>query len=1106
MRLISRIRSTLGLELPLATLFAQPRLRELAQALDNTATSTLPAIVPADRHAPLPLSFAQQRLWFLNQLDPRTGTTYLMHDGVRLSGTLDVTALRRALDRIVARHDALRTHFSSVDDVPCQIVAAPFALALPLIDVSDEADTEAAARAHALAEASTGFDLANGPLIRGRLLRLAEHEHVLLLSMHHIISDGWSIGVLIEELGALYTAFVSDAPDPLPPLPIQYADYAAWQRRWIDDQQQQRQLGYWCDQLRDAPALLELPTDRPRPPVQDTAGDDVELVLDADLSMRLQALALEQGTTSFALLLAAWAVLLTRYSGQTDVVIGTPSAGRRHSELEPLIGFFVNTLPLRIDLSARPSFIALLEQVQRNLVAAQANESIPYERIIEAVGPARSLAHAPLCQAMFSSDTTPSRALDLPGLQLCAYPNEHRVAQFDLSLDMQIAPSRIGGVLRYATALFDRNTMQGYLAHYARLLAALVDAPTLAVDRHPLVDARQWHALQQWNRTTALLQAPTTLHHAFQAQARRTPDAIAVIDGTQHLCYAELDAHSDRIAQHLVQAGVAPGTCVATLLPRSAALVAAQLGILKAGAAYVPLDPQQPAARHAQLVDACQARAIVHAPGEAPPWANVPCLPITLDMIAVMPFAAPPLPARAPAYVMYTSGSSGTPKGVVIPHQAVLNLVHAPDYAHWQAQDRFAFASNPAFDSSTLEVWAPLLSGGSVVVVPQEVMLDPSVLADFARDHAITVLILVAGVLRAYASELARALPTLRYLITGGDIADPQALAMLLHNNPPQTLLQTYGPTETTQFVTAMALSDVADDGRRIPIGKPIGNLRVHVLDRHRQAVPVGMQGELHIAGLGLALGYLGQPGLTADHFVPDPFSEEPGARMYRTGDLGRWRADGLLECLGRGDAQSKIRGFRLEPGEIEAALQRHRQISQALVRVREDMPGQRRLVAYVIGTDAVSAPEPSALRRHLAASLPEYMLPDAYVDMQAWPLTANGKVDVRALPAPDDAQRGIAEVEPPQGESECALAQIWCELLGVGSVNRHDNFFDIGGHSLLAVQLTTRIQAKLERRLPLSRLFAEPTLARMAAAMADSHVASSAPIAALVDRSRYYD
>ncbi|WP_196297222.1 non-ribosomal peptide synthetase, partial [Xanthomonas albilineans] len=1107
-RLISRIRSALGLELPLATLFAQPLLAELAQALDNAATSKLPSIVPTDRSAPLPLSFAQQRLWFLNQLDPRTGTTYLMHGGVRLIGMLHIPALRRALDRIVARHDALRTRFSSVDDVPCQIVAAPFALDLHLIDLSNEPDAEAAARAHAHAEVSTGFDLSNGPLIRGRLLHLAEHEHVLLLSMHHIISDGWSIGVLIEELGALYTAFVSDAADPLPPLPIQYADYAAWQRRWIDGQQQQRQLDYWCNQLRNAPALLELPTDRPRPAIQDTAGDDVELVLDEALSMRVHALALEQGTTSFALLLAAWAVLLTRYSGQTDLVIGTPSAGRRRSELEPLIGFFVNTLPLRIDLSARPSFMTLLKQVQSNLVAAQANENIPYERIIEAVRPVRSLAHAPLCQAMFSSDTTPSRALDLPELQLRAYPNDHRVAQFDLSLDMQIAPSRIGGMLRYATALFDRSTMQGYLAHYARLLAALVDAPTLAVDRHPLLDATQWHSLQQWNRTTSPLQAPTTLHSAFQAQARRTPDAVAVIDGTHHLCYAELDAYSDRIAQQLVQAGVSPGACVATLLPRSAALVAAQLGILKAGAAYVPLDPQQPAARHAQLADVCQARAIVHAPGEAPPWANAPCLPIVLDTMAALPFAAPPLPACAPAYVMYTSGSSGTPKGVMVPHQGVLNLVRDPDYASWQANDRFAFASNPAFDSSTLEVWAPLLSGGSVVVVPQEVMLDPSALANFARHHAITVLILVAGVLRAYASELARELPTLRYLITGGDIADPQALATLLRDTPPQTLLQTYGPTETTQFVTTVALTDVADDGRRIPIGKPIGNLRVHVLDRHRQALPVGMQGELHIAGLGLALGYLRQPGLTAEHFVPDPFSEEPGARMYRTGDLGRWRADGLLECLGRGDAQSKIRGFRLEPGEIEAALQRHPEVSQALVRVREDVPGQRRLVAYVIGThaDATSTPDPSALRRHLAATLPEYMLPDAYVGMQAWPLTPNGKVDVRALAIPDDAQRGIAEVEPPQGESECALAQIWCELLGVGNVNRHDNFFDIGGHSLLAVQLTTRIQARLGRRLPLSRLFAEPTLARMAAAMADSNVASSAPIAALVDRSRYYE
>ncbi|UXA69068.1 non-ribosomal peptide synthase/polyketide synthase [Xanthomonas prunicola] len=1107
-RLISRIRSALGVELPLAALFAQPRLAELALALGDAGSTALPPILPVPRTEPMRLSFAQQRLWFLNQLDPRTGATYIMHGGVQLSGDLHVQALTRALDRIVARHETLRTHFANVDDIPLQIIDAPRELALQVIDLSSEPAPESAARLHARNEANTGFDLASGPLFRGRLLRLAEREHVLLLSMHHIVSDGWSIGVLIEELGALYAAFVQGQPDPLPPLPIQYADYAAWQHRWIDSRLQQSQLDFWRAQLRDAPALLELPTDRPRPPLQDTAGDRVELLLDETLSVRLQALAVRHGTSIFGLLLSGWAALLSRYSGQTDLVIGTASAGRNRSELEPLIGFFVNTLPLRIDLSARPTFLELLDQVQATLLAAQAHQDLPFERIIEAVRPIRSLSHTPLCQTMFSSDTTPARALELPDLQLSAYPNDHCVAQFDLSLDMQIAPTRIRGVLHYATALFDRSTMQAYLDNYARLLAALVDAPMLAVDRPALLDADGWRSLHQWNDSARAMPSPVTIHTAFQAQARSTPDAIAVIDGDRTLRYAELDAHSNRIAAQLIAAGVRSGECVVTLLPRSAELVAAQLGILKAGAAYVPLDPRQPAARHVQLAEDCQARTIVHAPGDAPPWATAPCLEIALTAKPTDAFVAPPLPTAAPAYVMYTSGSSGRPKGVLVPHQAVLNLVRDPNYARWQADDRFAFASNPAFDSSTLEVWAPLLSGGSLVVVPQDVLLDPNVLADFARTHAISVLILVAGVLRAYASELARTLPTLRYLITGGDIADPQALATLLRGQRPHTLLQTYGPTETTQFVTAVAVSETPDDGQRIPIGTPIGNLRVYVLDAHRQALPVGMQGELHIAGLGLALGYVRQAGLTAEHFVPDPFSGEPGARMYRTGDLGRWRADGQLECLGRRDAQSKIRGFRLEPREIEAALQTHPQVDQALVRVCEDTAGQRRLVAYVIGTqiDDSAAHNPNVLRRHLADTLPDYMLPDAYVLMQAWPLTANGKLDVRALPAPDDVQRGIAESEPPHGETECVLAEIWCALLGVSTVSRHDNFFDIGGHSLLAVQLSTRIQTRLGRRLPLSRVFAEPTLARMAGALADGTVASSAPIAALVNRSNYYE
>ncbi|WP_238319402.1 condensation domain-containing protein, partial [Xanthomonas maliensis] len=806
-RLISRIRSMLGIELPLAALFAQPRLDELAKALGNAGATALPPILTMPRTEPMRLSFAQQRLWFLHQLDPRTDATYIMHGGVQLSGNLDVQALTCALNRIVARHETLRTRFANVDDRPVQIIDAPHEIALRLIDLSGEPAPDSAARMHARSEASTGFDLARGPLFRGRLLRLAEREHVLLLSMHHIVSDGWSIGVLIEELGALYTAFVSDIPDPLPPLPIQYADYAAWQHHWIDSQLQQRQLEFWRTQLRDAPALLELPTDRPRPPLQDTAGDYVNMVLDQTLSVRLQALAVQHGISIFGLLLAGWAALLSRYSGQTDLVIGTASAGRNRSELEPLIGFFVNTLPLRIDLSARPTFLELLDQVQTTLLAAQAHQDLPFERIIEAVRPVRSLSHTPLCQTMFSSDTTPARALELPDLQLSAYPSDHHVAQFDLSLEMQIAPSRIGGVLHYATALFDRSTMQGYLTHYAHLLAALADAPTLAVDRQPLLDAPAMRSLQQWNQTARPPQAATTLHAAFQAQARRTPDALAVIDGARQLRYAELDAFSDHLAQQLIELGVGVGDYVATLLPRSAALVAAQLAILKVGAAYVPLDPQQPSARHAQLADDCHARVVVHAEPQAPSWASTACLTIAFAPAAGAPVTLPPLPTCAPAYVMYTSGSSGRPKGVVVPHQAVLNLVCNPDYAQWQADDCFAFASNPAFDSSTLEVWAPLLSGGRLVVVPQDAMLEPSLLADVVRTHDVTVLILVAGVLRAYADELARSLPSLRYLITGGDIADPHALATLLGEAPPQTLLQTYGPTETTQFVTACALS-----------------------------------------------------------------------------------------------------------------------------------------------------------------------------------------------------------------------------------------------------------------------------------------------------------
>ncbi|WP_144423697.1 non-ribosomal peptide synthetase, partial [Xanthomonas graminis] len=1091
-RLASRLRSHFGVDVGLADIFAHPRLADFAGCVAAAAADTLPPILPVPRDTLLPLSFAQQRLWFLSQLDPETDLAYLVCTGMRMDGALDLPALRKALDRIVARHETLRTRIVASAGEPRQeVLPADTGFVLRQSDLSALDDAASRVRQLCADERRTAFDPA-APLVRGHLLRLAPQQHVLLITLHHLVCDGWSMGVLIGELGALYAAYAQHAHDPLPPLPLQYADIAVWQRRWLEGEVLQRQLDYWRERLRDAPRRLALPTDHTRPARQDFHGDSIAFSLPATVSSGLHALSVRHRVTPFMTLLAAWALLLHRYSGQEEVVIGTPLAGRDRSAFEPLIGFFVNTVALRLDLSGRPSVAQLLERVRNAVLGAQAHQDLPFDRVIEAVQPTRTLAHAPLCQALFSSDTTPSGALDMPGLQLQPLQGGNPVALADLALEMRVGRDGIDGSLVYATALFERATLQRHLAYYQALLCAFADAGEVQVaDDLPLHTPAQQQRPHAPPRET-VQPMPASVHAAFAQQAQRTPAAPAVCDGTLQLDYADLDARSDALAQQLRAAGVGAGATVATVLPRSAALVIAQLAILKLGAAYLPLDPQQPALRLAQLVEDCRAAALLHPPQARPAWAGAShCLAVDVDAptATATRFAAAAVPGNAPAYVMYTSGSSGVPKGVSITHRGILNLVAAPDYADWKAQDRFAFASNPAFDSTTLEVWAPLLCGACIVVVPQAVVLDPNALTSFVRTQAISVLILVAGVLRAYAPQLAASLPRLRYLITGGDVADPHALSVLLGSaEAPEQVLQTYGPTETTQFATTLALRQPPPPDRRVPIGQPIGHMQVRLLDTRSRPVPIGIPGELHLAGAGLAQGYVGRPGATAERFVPDPHATAPGTRMYRTGDLTRWREDGSLDFLGRADAQLKLRGFRIEPGEIEAVLGSHPQVAQALVHVQLDLANQPRLLAYIV---ADAAAEETALcqrlRPWLIDRLPDYMQPAAYIPLPRLPLTANGKLDRNALPI-DTGQARSGEAA--QGASEQALARLWCELLGLETIGRHDDFFEVGGHSLLAVQLIARIESQLQRRIAVSQLFAHSSLAALAALLdvAEAH------------------
>jgi amino acid adenylation domain-containing protein len=1039
--------------------------------------SALPPIVPASRHEALPLSFAQQRLWFLAQLDERVGAAYAMPGCVRMKGSLNAGALLAAMNRIVARHEALRTCFGSVDGAPVQHIAPPeVGMALSQMDLSGHAHPETELERLAAEEASTPFDLAQGPLIRGRLIRLADDDHALLVTMHHIVSDGWSIGVLVNEFSALYAAFSQGQPDPLPVLPIQYADYAVWQRRWITGEVLQRQLDFWRNHLSGAPALLELPTDRPRPAVQDYTGASFGFELDADLTAHLKALSQRHGTTLFMTLLAAWAALLSRLSGQSDVVIGTPVANRHRAEVEPLIGFFVNTQALRVDVSGSSSVAGLLAQVRATALAAQEHQDIPFEQVVEALSPVRSMAHSPIFQVMFAWQNAPEGSLDLPGLQLEPVGASSATVRYDLELNLHDAGEHIAGSLGYACALFDRASIERHISHWQTLLRGLVGDDDAIVAGLPLLTPpERQHLLHVFNDTAAPFPHERCIHQLFEEQAARTPEATALVFEGASLTYSELNAQANRIAHHLIALGVRVGDCVALALPRSDELVAAELAVLKCGAAYVPLDLDHPSERlHFMLTD-CGAHVLV---------CHSHCSVVGLTRLELDLFADPGVCTNPPtqvhpqasAYVMYTSGSTGIPKGVVVPHRAVVHFACNGGHAAIVPSDRVAFLANPAFDASTFEVWAALLHGAALVVIDTETLLQPHALAQRLGETGVSVLHCTAGLLPTYGPVLAPVLGSLRCLLTGGDRVDVAAVAHILEHSAPQRLLHCYGPTETTTFALTHEVSAMGTRGASLPLGHPIDRVRVYVLDGRGAPVPIGVVGEMHIGGAGLAQGYLNRPDLTAERFVPDPFAE-PGSRMYKTGDLGRWRPDGSIEFLGRNDHQVKIRGFRIELGEIEAKLREHPEVREAVVLAREDEPLNKRLVAYVVG-DRV---QPEALRAHLGTTLPDYMVPAAYVTLETLPLTPNGKLDRRALPVPSDTAFGLNAYEAPEGELESTLAAIWCELLGVERVGRNDDFFSLGGHSLLGVQVLSRVSRELDMTLPLRVLFEVRTVRELA-------------------------
>ncbi|HEV3049332.1 MAG TPA: amino acid adenylation domain-containing protein, partial [Longimicrobium sp.] len=1082
-RVVSRIRDVFAIELPLRALFERPTVAELAVRVEEMRRADLPVLpplVPTGRTGALPLSFAQERLWFLDQLEPGSAT-YNIPAALRLAGALDERALERALVEIIRRHEALRTTFTEVDGSPVQVVAPFGRFALPVEDLSGlgEADREAGVRRRAGEEARRGFDLSTGPLFRPALLRLGAEEHVLLLTMHHIVSDGWSLGVLFRELSALYAAYREGGESPLPELAVQYADYAVWQREQLAGEVLEQQLAYWKARLAGAPELLELPSDHPRPAVQTFRGAHERIELSLELLERLQRLGRSEGATLYMVVLAAFQVLLSKYAGSEDVVVGSPIAGRTRREVEELIGFFVNTLVLRTDLSGDPGFREVLRRAREVTLGAYEHQEVPFEKLVAELQPERSLSHSPLFQVAFSLQDRNQPAGGLAGLNAGGVESDLGTTKFDLELNFSVHPQGLGGGLSYSTDLFERATIVRMLGHLERVLQQVAENADVRLSQLELLgEAEREQVLDAWNRTKRGYSDPPA-HALFAEWAQRAPEAVALLDGGEAVTYGALDRRASVLARQLRDLGVGPETPVGLCMERTAELLVGVLGIWKAGGAYVPLDPAYPTERLGWII-ADAALPVVLAMGST---AGV--LPehgaalVRVDLLPDMAEAAPEVPASDArlAYVIYTSGSTGTPKGVLVQHGSLSNLLAATREAFGVGEgDVMPALASYAFDIWLFEALLPLTSGATVRLVDRERVLDVPALVDEIADatlvHAVPALMRQLVQAERETPRLGR----LRRAFVGGDRVPADLLAEMRKALPGAETHVLYGPTEGTILAsTHPVTADGIVEGH--PIGRPLGNVRLYVCDAFGNPQPAGVPGELLIGGAGVARGYLGRAGLTAERFVPDAFGGVPGARLYRTGDRARWSARGELEFLGRTDFQVKVRGFRIELGEIEAVLRQHESITDCAVVAREDVPGDRRLVAYMVG--AVEADE---LREHLRGSLPEYMVPAAFVVLDALPLTPNGKLDRKALPAPEYASTEESYVAPRTPVEE-VLAGIWAEVLKVERVGVHDNFFALGGHSLLAVTLVERMRRR-GVRADVRALFTTPTVAELAASV----------------------
>ncbi|PMB09046.1 non-ribosomal peptide synthetase [Fischerella thermalis CCMEE 5273] len=1075
------------------------------------------------------LSLVQERLWLLYQLQPDIP---LFNDSIliHVTGKLDSIALEKSLNEIIKRHEILRTTFKIVDTQPIQIIAPTITLKLLILDLQElsKPEQEELVKQIITEQSSKTFDLTQELLLRCKLIRLKQQEHIILLTMHHIICDGLSRQIFYRELGTLYQAFCDGTAPALPELPIQYADFALWQRQSLDDETYKSQLVYWQQKLENLPPVLALPTDNPRPAVQSLRGARQTLILPQSLTEALKSLSQKEGVTLFMVLLAAFKTLLYRYTGQTDLVVGTPIANRNQIETENLLGCFINTLVLRTNLSNNPSFRELLARVRETTLAAYAHQDLPFEQLVKELQPERTLSHNPLFQTMFVFQDSPLQALELPGLKLTPSIVDSGFAEFDLTLFLEDTKLGLMGALEYSTDLFRADTINRMIGHWQTLLAGIVSHPDENISKLPLLTKfEENQLLVDWNQTTTDYAKDQCIHQLFEAQVERTPNAVAVVFADQQLTYRELNEKANQLAHYLQKLGVQPEVPVGICVERSLEMAIAILAILKAGGAYVPIDPNYPQERVAYILANSQALVLLTQEKlikELPEHQTcVVCLDTDWQAISQEsrsnPFSI--TESENLAYVIYTSGSTGTPKGVLITHKSLVNFTEAAvvEYGLTEGDRVLQFASI-SFDAAAEEIYPCLTCGGTLVLRTDEMLSDGQTFLQKCQDLKLTVLDLPTAYWQQLMSDIATAhlrLPdSLRLVIIGGEQAQGKQVEIWQNCvGDRQELINTYGPTEATVVATTykLPLAPTDNPSLKIPIGRPIPNAQTYVLDKYLQPVPIGVVGELYISGVGIARGYLNRPDLTADKFIPHPFSNQLGARLYKTGDLVRYRQDGNIEFLGRIDNQVKVRGFRIELGEIESVLSQHPAVREVVVLAREEKAGNKRLVAYIVpnkqsrgqedliaGSDRFQSEIPKQetqdldnsnihhsalshdLRNFVKEKLPEYMIPAAFVFLEVMPLTPNGKVNLQALPAPEQQTPEIASAFiAPETTVEKQLATIWAQVLGREKVGIKDNFFALGGDSILSLQVVSKAREAGLKLTP-KQIFQYQTIAELVA------------------------